>query len=251
MRIKSITNRIRYIGIPTVIVFLLGLAFIPLREVLFDEEARSSVLIQAVPFVLMFASLVMTFILLVALTMAVLDKRIPYRTHNAIEVTLIAGIVIAVVAMFQMVDIVGYRYGFPLLLMTTLSFILWSHITPQSAQAGKGLAPFTRQHVIGAAVAAVLALGVLSSALAISARPEAPYGFSERRWDRMREDDKAETEAEALARYTSVQIPVFIILALGPSAVVFFVVREALATYEQSREPTTPASPLFAPSGQN
>ena len=60
-----------------------------------------------------------------------LDNNISQRTHRIIEQILIVGIVLGVVGMFQPWFLQGYKYGFILLLVSTLCFILWSHITPK------------------------------------------------------------------------------------------------------------------------
>jgi hypothetical protein len=44
---------------------------------------------------------------------------------------LIGGIVLGVIGMFQPWLFAAYRFGFILLLVSTLGFILWSHIVPR------------------------------------------------------------------------------------------------------------------------
>jgi hypothetical protein len=50
------------------------------------------------------------------------------------ERVIIGGIVLGVVCMFQPWVFVGYKYGFLLVLFSTLAFIVWSHVTPADVQ---------------------------------------------------------------------------------------------------------------------
>ncbi len=84
-----------------------------------------------------FVAVVVAFIYLVVYAARALSGNIPRRTYSAIEGALIAGILLGVVGMFQPWIQAGYRIGFYLLLLSTLGFILWSHITPQGAHSGE------------------------------------------------------------------------------------------------------------------
>jgi hypothetical protein len=53
--------------------------------------------------------------------------------HRIIERTMIALIVLGVLGMFQSVHIDFYTWGFHILLLGTLGFIIISHITPRDA----------------------------------------------------------------------------------------------------------------------
>lgn len=96
-----------------------------------EEQLADNVFINAVPFVLIFVAIILAFIAFIALVASMLDNNISLRIHRIIESILIAGIVLGVVGMFQPWLFEGYKYGFLLLLISTLSFILWSHITPK------------------------------------------------------------------------------------------------------------------------
>lgn len=63
-----------------------------------------------------------------------LNDKISQARFERIERIIIGGIVLGVVSMFQPWFFVGYKYGFLLLLFSTLAFIAWSHITPAAAQ---------------------------------------------------------------------------------------------------------------------
>jgi hypothetical protein len=96
-----------------------------------EEQLADNVFINAVPFVLIFVAIILTFIAIIVVVASMLDNNISPRVHRIIESILIAGIVLGVVGMFQPWLFEGYKYGFILLLISTLCFILWSHITPK------------------------------------------------------------------------------------------------------------------------
>jgi hypothetical protein len=59
-----------------------------------------------------------------------LNHRVPERTHRLIEYVLIGGIVLGIIGMFQPWIFPLFRYGFYILLISTIGFIAWSHVTP-------------------------------------------------------------------------------------------------------------------------
>ena len=124
------------IGLPiAVVIFLvLGLLagpFIAARAT--PEQLADNVLLNAIPFILIFISIILAFITLIAFVASLLDHRISRRTHQLVETILIVCMVLGVFGMFQPWLFAAYRYGFLLLLFSTLGFILWSHITPRDA----------------------------------------------------------------------------------------------------------------------
>jgi uncharacterized protein YneF (UPF0154 family) len=96
-----------------------------------EEQLADNVFINAVPFVLIFAAIILGFIAIIYVVASMLDNNISQRAHRIVEQILIAGIILGVVGMFQPWIFEGYKYGFILLLISTLCFILWSHITPK------------------------------------------------------------------------------------------------------------------------
>ncbi len=58
------------------------------------------------------------------------SDRIDAASFARIERVIIGGIVLGVVGMFQPWLFAGYKLGFQLLLLSTLAFIVWSHVTP-------------------------------------------------------------------------------------------------------------------------
>lgn len=125
------------IGLPisAVICLILGIAAGPVIASAFTEEQLAkNVILNAIPFILIFASIILFFIILVWLAATALNNAIPERIYRPIEYITIVGIGLGIFGMFQPWSFAGYRYGFLLLFFSTLAFILWSHIIPKKAQ---------------------------------------------------------------------------------------------------------------------
>jgi hypothetical protein len=117
-----------------VIAVLLVLGFLAnqfIFNTMTEEQLADNIFINAIPFVLIFAAIILGFIAFIAVVASMLDNNIPARAHRIVEQILIVGIILGVVGMFQPWLFEGYKYGFLLLLISTLSFILWSHIAPK------------------------------------------------------------------------------------------------------------------------
>ena len=114
------------------ILLILGSIAGPLIRSSFTEKERAAnVFLEAIPFILIFVAIILTFITLITLVASVLNDNIPRRTHRLVERIIIFGIVGGVIGMFQPWWFLAYKYGFAVLLISTLSFILWSHIRPK------------------------------------------------------------------------------------------------------------------------
>jgi hypothetical protein len=123
------------IALPIIIVVLVILGVIagPFIESNFTEEQlATNVFLSAIPFILIFAAIILTFITLIILASNLLSNRIPERIYKPIERVIIAGIVLGIFGMFQPWSFALYRIGFFMVLISTLCFILWSHIKPKS-----------------------------------------------------------------------------------------------------------------------
>ncbi len=88
---------------------------------------------QVASFLTVFLAILMAFIFLIAFASSELGGEIPRRLYSLIEGATIAGILLGVVGMFQPWAMLGYRIGFHLLLLSTLAFTLWSHVSPKMA----------------------------------------------------------------------------------------------------------------------
>jgi hypothetical protein len=118
--------------ISVAILLILGNIAGPLIRSSFTEKERAAnVFLEAIPFILIFVAIILTFITLISLTASVLNDNIPRRTHQLVERIIIFGIVGGVIGMFQPWWFLVYKYSFMFLLVSTLSFILWSHIRPK------------------------------------------------------------------------------------------------------------------------
>ena len=132
--------------ITIVIVFLLGLAAGPIINALTTpEQMAKNVLLNALPFILIFASIILTFIAVISIVASMLSDNISPRAHQIIEYCLIAGIVLGILGMFQPWVFTAFRFGFLLLLFSTLGFILWSHVSPSRVQHQEEIQPVTRE----------------------------------------------------------------------------------------------------------
>lgn len=125
---------IKRLGTAAIIAFIISLVF-PLLTNALSEETRRSVLINAIPFFAAFVGVLLLFILLIFMVALRYNGHIPGRTYNSIEQVIIGAIPFSVICLFQPFSPVPYRYGFLLLLIATLSFILWSHVVPRMAKA--------------------------------------------------------------------------------------------------------------------
>jgi hypothetical protein len=105
-----------------------------IRSSLSGETLARNVLLNAIPFILIFVAVVLIYITIIWGMASVLNKAIPARMHRSIERVCMAGIALGVVGMFQPWWFAAYRMGFLVLLISTLAYILWSHITPKDTR---------------------------------------------------------------------------------------------------------------------
>jgi hypothetical protein len=98
-----------------------------------EEELARNVLLNAIPFILVFVAILLFFISLIWFVASKLHHTISPRLYRPIETILIVGIILGIVGMFQPWFFAFYKYGFTLLFLSLLSFILWSHIRPRVA----------------------------------------------------------------------------------------------------------------------
>jgi hypothetical protein len=90
--------------------------------------------LQPVIFIAGFLIILGLFIVLIRAISARLSGKIPVGVFEFWERVIIGGIVLGVVSMFQPWVFIGYKYGFLLVLLSTLAFIVWSHVTPAAVQ---------------------------------------------------------------------------------------------------------------------
>jgi len=129
-------NLRRYVPI-TLLIWTVGLLILGaiagpiIRSLATEEQMASNVILSAIPFVLVFSAIVLVYIALNVVASRVLDHRIPRHIYQLIERVTIAGIILGAFGMFQPWWFFGYRLGFFVILISTLAFILWTHVTPR------------------------------------------------------------------------------------------------------------------------
>jgi hypothetical protein len=126
-------------GMPISAVILLILGLIALQvmpNLVTEEQMARNVLLAAIPFILIFASIIIAYMCVVWYASSKLSGKIPERTYRPIEYVLIGGIILGIVLMFQPWVFVLFRVGFFVLLISTLGYILWSHVQPKAVDDG-------------------------------------------------------------------------------------------------------------------
>jgi hypothetical protein len=120
--------------IASAVLLVLGLIAIPLiNNNVSEEQLARNVIIAAVPFILIFASIIVAFMSFIWFTSSRLSGNISEKVYRPIEYTLIGGILIGIFFMFQPWFFPLFKIGFFLLLASTIGYIIWSHVKPKSA----------------------------------------------------------------------------------------------------------------------
>jgi hypothetical protein len=234
---------IEILGIAAAIVFGLGRIF----DWYFEdkvERGESSVLEQALPFTATFITILLIFILLIFIVALRFNGKMPYRTYRPVELTIIGGIGAGIFAIFQPWEITSYKYGFLLLLGSTISFILWSHVRPQNKKRGDALPPFNGVHHALGLVLAVLVLGsIVFVAFNAINPPEEPYGYSDRIWSRgLREEQRVAVAEQAEHNYDTTRFSIAL-MSLLPAFAAYCIGREVAANFLAA-----PSYPATSPS---
>jgi hypothetical protein len=127
-------------GMPISVVILLVLGLIALQvmpNIVTEEQMARNVLLAAIPFILIFAAIIIAFMSLIWYTSDKLSGNISEKTFRPIEYILIAGILLGIFLMFQPWVFELFRIGFYVLLASTLLYILWSHVQPRGEDAAE------------------------------------------------------------------------------------------------------------------
>ena len=98
------------------------------------EEMSENVLLSAIPFILVFVAIVLVYMALIVFAGKLLSNRVSEGVYHVIEYVLIAGIGLGVFGMFQPWLFISFKISFLVLLLSTLSFILWSHVILKRAR---------------------------------------------------------------------------------------------------------------------
>ncbi len=125
------------IGLPVAALVLLAVALLlgpVIRNNVPEETLVKNTIINGIPFILIFVAIILAFITSIWALASQLNARVRPTVYSRIETVIIAGIVLGVVGMFQPWAFVLFRWGFHLLLASTIAFIVWSHIRPAGEQ---------------------------------------------------------------------------------------------------------------------
>ena len=123
-----------WLPITGVVVLLAGWFLGPLITNSFSEEQLNrSAILSGFQFLLVFISIIIFYASFIWWLAVRFNHRIPARTYKIIENLLVAGIVIGVIMMVQPWIFPLFRYGFYLLLASTIGYIAFSHIAPGPA----------------------------------------------------------------------------------------------------------------------
>lgn len=117
------------IAIP--ILLVVAAVFTPfITSVMPPEQYDRAILLQAIPFLAVFIAILLTFISSIFVMATLLNNKVRPNLYRTIELTIIGGIFVGLLGMFQPFALELYQLGFLLLLFSTLAFIVWSHVTP-------------------------------------------------------------------------------------------------------------------------
>lgn len=120
--------------ISIILMLILGFAAEPFIQAKATEaQLAQNVLLSAIPFILVFVAIILTFITVIVIAARILNGNVTRRQYRPVELGLIGGIALGIFGMFQPWVFGLFKIGFLLLLVSTLGFILWSHITPKSS----------------------------------------------------------------------------------------------------------------------
>jgi mannose/fructose/N-acetylgalactosamine-specific phosphotransferase system component IIC len=130
-------------GLPIAGVICLILGIIALQIVpnaFSDEQLADNVILSAIPFILIFASIIIFFMSLVWFISSKLSGNISEKVYRPIEYLLIGGIVFGALLMFQPWVFQLFRVGFFMLLLSLILYIVWSHVRPRDPSLSDELA---------------------------------------------------------------------------------------------------------------
>lgn len=113
------------------ICFILGIIALQIVPNTFsDEQLANNVILSAIPFILIFASIIIAFMSLIWFVSSRLSDNISVKVYRPIEYILIGGIVIGALLMFQPWVFQLFRVGFFMLLLSLIGYMVWSHVRP-------------------------------------------------------------------------------------------------------------------------
>ncbi|MCP4199310.1 MAG: hypothetical protein GY762_19365 [Proteobacteria bacterium] len=98
-----------------------------------EEQLSGNVLLATIPFVLLFVAILLTYIAIITMAVRAFNDLIKRKLYDNIMRVVIGGIMVGILGLFQPWEMRLYTLGFVVLLISTLVYILWSHVVPQHA----------------------------------------------------------------------------------------------------------------------
>ena len=132
MRRPHVPRALPLTGVLLIVLGLIAMQVIP--RVATPQQLSKNVLLSAIPFILIFAAIIIFYISLIWALATALKGVISARSYNIFMKIIIAGILLGIAGMFQPWVMAFYTWGFVLLLISTLIYIAWSHIAPAPEQ---------------------------------------------------------------------------------------------------------------------
>jgi hypothetical protein len=129
-------------------------------------------------------------------------------------------------------QLIGFEFGFILLMFSTLFYILWSHIVPGTRAIDRSLPPLEMRHHITGAIVGLVLLLIVAGGLAVLNQPAEPYGMRQRQFDTLSEEQQGQMADDATDDFRYIEIPFLIFLGLFPASIVYYVTREASLAME-------------------
>ncbi len=234
---------LKWLGGTAIIALIISLLAPTLIQSL-DENIRDQVLIQSIPFFSAFVAILMTYILIIALLMIRFTGKIPHRIYRPVDMLITIGIIGGIVCLFQPFVFVAFRYGFQLLLLSTLLFIVWSHIVPRKAKQDALAPAVSRMATVIGAIAAVAVYALFFLTMVEANKPVEPYGIRQRLWNSYDDTQKAQIAEQVQVEYSTQIVPFLVVFCLWPAAFVFFGVRGVIDGWQLRKMNTAPERTL-------
>lgn len=123
-----------WLPITGVVILLLGIFVAPMITNSFaEEQLNRNAILSGISFLMIFIAIIIFYASLIWFLAYRLNGRVSNRLYRLIEYLLIGGIIVGIIGMFQPWFFPAFRYGFYLLLASTIGYIIWSHISPAPA----------------------------------------------------------------------------------------------------------------------
>jgi len=125
----------KWLPITGVVLLLLGIFVGPMITNSYSEqELNKNAILSGFQFLFIFISIIIFYAALIWYLAYKLNGRIPARIYRVIEFILIGGIILGIIGMFQPWFFPAFRYGFYVLLASTIGYIAFSHISPAAPE---------------------------------------------------------------------------------------------------------------------